>query len=198
MSINLSIDLTSLAFWGGVPSAVFLFRYALQVWFRKAPSTGLASFCMWTVLDVLLLVNTFRTGKPIWLPLGWVLGAASVSLALLARGKWQWTRNETVDAIAAAIAAIVSITCSGVVSLVASVIAMTTAGIPILVENWKQPVRQTFPLWFVTVISCVITLLGSDWSFAGTFLPWCSLAYNGLMSIVVLRKPTRVAIIATA
>lgn len=197
MNVNLTVDLTSLAFWGGVPSTLFLFRYTVQLLCHKAPPTGLASFMMWTVLDTLLLVNTIRNGQPLWMPLGWVLGAGSVTVALCIRGTWHWTRRETLSLIGAVLAATVSMLTSGRWGLVASLTAMMAAGTPILIDNLKVPVRATFMVWFTTVIACILSLLGSDWSFDGTILPWASLVYNGAMSIIVLRKPARAAV-ATA
>ncbi len=189
MHLNLSVDFTSLAFWGGVPSTFFLLRYAVQLLRREAPPTGLASFLMWTILDSLLLVNTVRNGQPVWLPLGWVLGAGSVTIALRIRGKWAWTGRETLALVGATIATIVSMLASGRWGLVASTTAMLTASIPVTSDNLKSPVRATFMIWFTTVIACAISLLGSDWSFDGTFLQWSSLIYNGAMSIIVLRRP---------
>jgi hypothetical protein len=87
----------------------------------------------------------------------------------------------------------VSILMSGRWGLVASIVAMTAAGMPILIDNLAKPVRATFMLWLVTVIGCIISLLGSDWSFDGTVLQWSSLTYNALMAIIVIRKPAIVA-----
>jgi len=196
LNLNLSIDLTSLAFWAGVPSAIFLLRYAFHVFVRKAPPTGLATFIMWSILDVLLLVNTIRNGQPIWLPFGWVLGATTASVALAIRGSWNWTWRESLSLAGATTAATVSVLMDGRFGLIASIVAMTIAGAPLLVDNLKNPVRQTFMLWFVTVIGCVLSLVGSDWSFDGTVLPWSSLAYNGAMAIIVLRKPAHATAVA--
>ncbi|MBI5134190.1 MAG: hypothetical protein HZA81_02275 [Candidatus Taylorbacteria bacterium] len=181
--------LTDIAYYGGLLSALFLVRYAAQIWFGKAPPTGQTSFLMWTILDVLLVVNTIRVGKPILLPLGWTVGAFLVFLTLRIRGKWEWTKEDTIAASAAAIAALVSLSFGGRIGLIASIAAMTSAGIPVLLQNLKNPVRATFPLWFVTVLSCIFTLLASDRSFDGTVLAWSSLTFNGTMSIIVMLPP---------
>lgn len=193
MNINLDIDLSSLAFWAGFPSALFLIRYAYQVFTRKAQPTGFATFLMWTILDVLLLFNTIRNGQPVWLPLGWTVGAGAATIALGIRGIWQWTWRESLSLICATVATIISVLLNGSWGLVASIAAMIAAGTPILIDNIRNPIRETFMIWFVTVVGCVLSLLGSDWSFDGTILPTSSLVYNGAMSIIVLRKAKRVA-----
>ena len=196
MNLNLSIDFTSLSFWAGVPSALFLLRYAYQVFTRQAPATGLATFLMWSILDCLLLINTIRNGQPIWLPFGWVVGATTATIVLLIRGEWIWTWRETLSLVCATLAAIASIIFSGRGGLIATIFAMLAAGMPILIDNLKVPVRATFMLWFVTAVGCILSICGSDGSIDGTMLPISSLLYNGFMAYIVLRKP-KAALAAT-
>jgi hypothetical protein len=66
---------------------------------------------------------------------------------------------------------------------------MTFAGLPMLIDNLFVPVRAMFMLWSVTVVGCLLSIMGADGSPDSTLLPWCSLAYNGAMAIIVLRKP---------
>lgn len=189
MNSIFTVDFRSLAFWGGIPAFVMLVKYAAEVWTRKAPATGYASFLMWTVLDVLLVVNTIRANQSIWLPLGFLVGATLVTGAQFARGKWIWTQRETLAAVCAAVAFAFTFVTTGAVALFASVVAMTSAGIPILIDNVRTPVRETFGLWFATVVGCVMTYYGFERTEHSWILPLCSGTYNGIMSILVLRRP---------
>ncbi len=72
--------------------------------------------------------------------------------------------------------------------IVAGTFALTFAGIPLMLDLWKEPIRETFPLWFVTSIACAFTLAGSDWTLAAIFLPLSSLIWNGILSAIVLRR----------
>ncbi len=189
-SVNLTVDLRSLAFWGGIPAFVMLVKYAIEVWVRKAPATGFASFTMWTALDILLVVNTVRSGEPIWLPLGFTVGALLVTVAQWRHGTWKWTGRETLAAICAAIAITISLLNRGPVALLASVLAMTSAGLPITMDNLRSPVRETFGLWFSTVLGCTMTYYGSDQTENSWILPLLSGVYNGFMAILVLRRPS--------
>jgi hypothetical protein len=171
---------------GGVVAVSVLLHYAWNVIRGKAAAASVASWLMWTILDMILLATTWQAGKPVWLPLGWTIGASLITISLLKRGQWVWQRTETLSAICAFIAAIVWLTQGAVLGIVAGTLAMNLAGIPMLIEMMVKPIRATFHVWFVTCIACVLTLIASDLTFAGTFLPIMSLIYNGALSIIVL------------
>ncbi len=177
-----------LAFLGGVVGVSVLLHYAYAVVRGKAKADSVATWCMWTMLDMILLATTWQAGKPVWLPLGWTLGASLVTISLIQKGEWKWKGRETLAAICALGAAALWLTQGAIIGVIAGTMAMTCAGTPLLLDMIKKPVRDTFPVWSVTCIACLCTLLASDWSLAGTFLPWSSLAYNGTLSILSLRN----------
>lgn len=192
MKINLTVTWLSLA--GGLPALIALLAYAWQVWYRKALPSSFASFLMWTCMDVLLVVNALRTGQPIWMPLGFTIGAATVTYVLWKRSPLAWTKDETLTALCASGALSLTFMLDGAWAQFWSTFAMSIAGWPALRENWKMPVRATFPMWFGTVVGCVFTLYGDTkhWdSWSAFTLPLMCSSYNALMAIVVLRSPSR-------
>ena len=201
MKLNLSVSPLSLA--AMLPALIALLWYAIKVWKRKSPPTSFASFLMWTIMDMLLVVNALRTGQPIWMQLGFTIGASAVTYTLWKRGTFVWTIDETLTAICSAAALSLLFIANGTWGLFGTTLAMTIAGWPAFRDNRKNPVRDTLPMWFTTVIGCVLSLYGSSWNSWDAFiLPLMCGSYNALMSIVVLRRvrPTRseVAILATA
>ncbi len=178
---------------GGVLATSILLRYAHAILSRKAQPVSSASWAMWTILDVLLLITTWRAGKPVWLPLGWTIGATLVTISLLLRGEWVWSRKETLSLICATVATIAWQTQGAEFGVIAGTVALTCTGIPLLIDMARAPVRSSFSVWFTTCIACILTLLGSDGSFTGTFLSWGSLLYNATLSLLVLRTPRRIA-----
>ncbi len=177
---------------GGIIALWVLLHYSYNVIRGKALAASIASWSMWVVLDMILLVTTWQAGKPVWLPLGWTVGASLVTISLLRNGQRNWQKTETLSAICAVLATLAWLTQGAVVGIVAGTLAMTFAGIPLLVDMVRTPIRATFPVWFFTCVACVCTLLGSDWTLAGTFLPWGSLLYNGTLSMLVLRDSSDV------
>jgi len=172
---------------GGVVAVSVLLHYAYNVIRRKAEAAGIATWLMWTALDVLLLVTTWQAGKPVWLPLGWTVGASLVTISLFRDGKWEWKWQETLSAVCALIATIVWRTQGAEIGVLAGTLAMTCAGIPLLIDMVKKPIGSTFHVWFLTCVACVFTLLGSDWSLTAIFLPVGSIIYNGTLAVLVLR-----------
>ncbi len=146
---------------------------------------------MWAVIDATVLACTIAAYKPMWLPLGYMVGASTITLALFIRGTWQWSEKETFCAVGAAVAVAIWLTWSAAYGILAGVVAMTLAGTPLYVDLIRNPIRKTWPVWFFTAVACVCTLLGSDWSFAGTTLAWGGLAFNGSLTLVVLRPNRR-------
>lgn len=172
---------------GGIIAVSILLHYAINVWRKKAEAQSVATWLMWTLLDILLLTTTWLAEKPVWLPLGWTVGASLVTLSLFVHGQWVWSRKETLCTIATTVATGVWLTQGAVAGIVAGTLAMTCAGIPLLIDMARNPQRSTFPVWFFTVVACVCTLIGSDWTLASTFLPFGSITYNGILSILALR-----------
>lgn len=173
---------------GGVVAVSVLLHYTYNVIRGRVVAASVASWLMWSILDIILLVTTWQAGKPVWLPLGWTVGSGLITISLLKRGQWVWQKTETLSALCALTAAIVWLTQGAVAGIVAGTLAMNFAGFPLLMEMVKRPIRATFHVWFVTCVACALTLIASDGSFAGTFLPWMSLGYNGLLSVLVLRQ----------
>jgi hypothetical protein len=175
---------------GGLIAFLNLMWFACGIWNRKIPASTPASFLMWTVLDVLILASTLSAHKPCWLALGYTVGALAVTIACYARGKWIWSYKETVCAVGGIITAYIWMTWNAEIAIFSGVCAMTITGIPISVDLWHNPIRETWKVWTITVVACVFTLFGSDWSLSGTILAWAGIAYNGGMALIVLlRKP---------
>jgi hypothetical protein len=173
---------------GGLIAFGIMAWYACNVWMRKVPASTPASWLMWAILDSLLLLTTLANHQPGLLTGAWTIGATMVTIALFVRGKWSWSYKETICAIGVAITACVWLNYGALVGLLAGIAAMNTAGLPIAIDLWRNPVRGTWPVWGFTTIACLCTLLGSDWSFAGIILPCTSMFFNGLLTWVVLFK----------
>ncbi len=177
---------TYIGFFGGVVAVSVLLHYAYQVIRGKAGASSVASWLMWTILDIILLITTWQAGKPVWLPLGWTIGASLITISLLRDGKWVWRKTETLSALCALVATVIWLTQGAIAGIVAGTFALNIAGIPILLDMINKPIPETFHVWFITCIACVITLFGADLTFVEIFLPMMSLLYNATMALIVI------------
>ena len=173
---------------GGFIALSVLLWYAVNVWTRRVPPSTPASWLMWAILDMLLLATTLANHQPGWLPGAWTLGACSAAFALFVRGRWVWSYKETISAIGAAICAYVWLAHGALLGLLAGIAAMNIAGVPNMIDLWRNPIRGTWPVWGFTLVACFCTLLVSDWSFSGIILAVTSMFFNGILLAVVLFK----------
>ncbi len=166
---------------------VFLW-YAYNVWTRKAHASTGATWVMWVVLDSLLLATTIANNEPGYLPGAWVLGSTSVAIALFVRGKWIWSYKETICAIGAIISAYIWFRYGALIGLMGSITAMNIAGIPNFIDLWRNPIKDTWPVWGFSALSCLLTLIGSDWSLGGIINAVNGIFFNTILLIIVLFK----------
>lgn len=173
---------------GGAVSILNLLWFAWRVMEARIPAQNIASWLMWTCIDATILACTIATHEAIWLPLSYTVGAASVTGALLIRGTWKWSSEETMCAIWAAVSLCVWRLWNADVGILFGTIALTLAGRPLFLEMLHRPIRGTWPVWAFTVLAGVLTLLGSDWTFSGTSLAWGGIAFNGAVTYLVLLR----------
>lgn len=173
---------------GGIISFCNLLWFTRQIMrIKEGPLPSPASWLMWTLIDGVILTTTWLSDKPIWLPLSYTLGAIAVTAALLARGKWRWSYRETICAIGATAATAVWLLWGSDMGVLAGVAALTIAGTPLLLDMIREPLPETWPVYALTVTACMCTLLASDWTLTGTALAWGGIAFNGLLTMIVLR-----------
>lgn len=173
---------------GGGIACLNLCWFAWKVYGRSVPPQSPSSWVMWTVLDGILAAATAKAGKPIWLPLGFVVGAAAVSLSLLIRGRWQWSKRDSFCALCAACAAAVWLTQPGVYGVVAGVLAMYAASMPLTIDLVRAPIWGMRTMFAVTALGSFFSLLGSDGTLAGSLFPTTSVLYNSTMAWIVSRR----------
>ncbi len=171
----------------GVISAGILFWYAWQIYSGKSEPPNPASWILWWLIDTIVLITTYISGKPIGLPLGWSLGAGLVVFTIFKKGSWMWSYKETICTISTGLAVYFWLSLGAAAGVIAGAIAIFISGIPIFIDMIRTPYRKTLPVWAFTALACVFTLLGSDGTLVGTIVGWESLVNNIVMSLVVLR-----------
>ncbi len=178
---------------GGLISAAALIAFTVFL-MAKDVKLNITTWILWTTLDVLIatssraaLLKEGRNEWP-WLPIGWAVGAGTVTCILFTRGAWQWTSVETLTAVLVALATIVWKVSNPKIGVVALTIAMAAAGIPSIRQAWSNPDPASWWLWAAVCVSCGFTIVGAKkWSIEDRFLPVSSLLFNGTMTFLVLR-----------
>jgi hypothetical protein len=170
------------------------FIYLISILINHNVPLNLATWGMWTVIDILLLATMVKAGnrRP-WIMIGFVAGAtsiASITLLKFLNGNsiFVWGQAETLAAVAASVALVIWKMTSNEYGVIAMTVAMYIAMIPTWVDGWTKPVGQDPWFWGACAFSCWLTYLGAEKNIAGRFMPACGTLGNGLMFILTIRQ----------
>jgi hypothetical protein len=127
---------------------------------------------LWPVLDTTLTVSIMVQRGNFLLPAGFAAGFITLALLLLAKGRYSWSRLETVISV-------LVVSCLGVwkisgprTAAVAATIGIVIAGWPALVELWRNPQRELADVWLgYTAANALAFLGGLNWSIEERFAP---------------------------
>lgn len=173
---------------GGAIACLVLVVYAVLTAKGIVETSSTASWLMWTILDIVITFATAATGKPIWLPLGYTIGASSILLVHLFKGAWKWTYVETLCLIGATVATYLWQTISGNAGVVAGVAAMYIAGLPMVFMMWRGADRKLYQLFAWCAVASFLTVLGTlPWTIGGSLLGTGGTVFNGLVAYRIKR-----------
>lgn len=180
-----------------VGSFIFIgaFAYLAVFLMKNAIPLNIATWVLWTVLDVFIAYSMFKTKNPgRWMMVALATGAgliALISIAQLAMGKtqWSWSYKETITLICFVVALVFSrITQSQKAAVNAGTTAMFIAGLPTLVDAWYKPDQQNPWFWGICTLGCFVTFLGSPRGFTAQYLPIGGMILNGLITALAMRS----------
>lgn len=150
---------------------------------------NVATWGMVFVLDMLGLILVLKDGnqKP-FLQIGWALASICILSAVLLNGSpLGWGRTETISVIIASIAIAIWLTWSAEKALWAYMVAMYVSFYPLMADYWDTPQPDTLWLWLMTVVSCLLAILGAEkYNFANLFVPIAAIILNIIIAVLCL------------
>ena len=172
---------------GGIIAFVTLAVFSFQIWIEKVKPISSATWSMFVLIDLILLVSSYFAGKPYMLPLGYTVGALMVTAAHFKRGQWIWTWKEGLSLgvmLASTVVWLANI--ESVWGVYASIGAMLAAGAPMYYSLWNKPDKDIRWMLIATAIAGTISILGADFEVFSTYAVGLSgLLYNGSLAIIV-------------
>ena len=173
---------------GGV--LVLLLFIPLLVVAMKDSGAGqsFAMWLLWTVLDAILTVSLFQQHGNYLVPLGFAVGDAFMALLLLFKGRFVWGRFETVI-LALVLGCLAGWKLGGpATATVTATLGICIAGIPGLVELWKNPQRNVGRIWAAYVLANGISFWGGRaMNIEERFAPGVFAAFSLLMYLASRR-----------
>ncbi|HEX4264644.1 MAG TPA: hypothetical protein VH597_09920 [Verrucomicrobiae bacterium] len=150
----------SLKIAGGLVALLLFVPMVLGILKDGADGHSGASWLLWGALDTVLTITIIEQHGNFLLPLGFAIGDVLLVILLLAKGRFQWGRFETVI-LALVIACIIIWKFSGPKSAtIAATLGVCIALLPGLLAMWKRPQRKLGNIWAGYILANVLSFFG--------------------------------------
>jgi hypothetical protein len=168
----------------GVLSFIVSVYFAWFVFSRNIPQ-NVASWSMLLVLDVIGLWVAIKSGnnRP-YLQIGWTTSALCILVAVLNTSHpVYWGNSETVALVLCSVTIFLWLTTSPKIALIMYVLAVYISFLPLAIDYWNIPQRETLWLWVSSVWIGLLAVYGAPrYDFTHTFVPWTSVLLNTLFA----------------
>jgi len=174
---------------GGLGALALFVPMAVEVMKDGGGGQSFATWVLWAALDSILTVSVIQQHGNFLLPLGFVIGGVVVTGLLLAQGRFAWGRLDTVI-LALVLGCLAGWKLGGAKpATVAATTAICVAGIPGMIELWRNPQRQVGNIWGGYVLANGLAFLGGTaMTVQERFAPGVFAAFSLLM-FLASRKP---------
>lgn len=145
----------------GAAGALLLFApMAVEIVRTKGGGQSFTTWMLWAMLDSILAVSTIFERGNFLLPLGYAIGGWLLTALLLARTRLTWGRLDTV--VLALVAGCLAGWALGSarLAIIMTTTAVCLAGIPGLLELWRQPQRAVARIWAGYALTNVLAFFG--------------------------------------
>ena len=157
---------------------------------RKETRPSRASWFIWAIMAVLLVVSSFSAGArdTLWVAVSFTIGAVTVAILALKYGIRVWTRLDTVCSLCAGTGiALLVISRSPLPTLLLSIAVMLFGAMPTLRKTLHNPSEENRAAWALFGLSCVVNLFAVEkWEFVIWSFPVAALLFDGTMAALVL------------
>lgn len=173
----------------GVLTCLNLVYVAWKIFTGRTEPLNVASWSMFSTIQVIILASSISTGEPYLYSLGLTIGTILVFAACLRYGKQNWDITATLSAFGAFAALVVRFNTTGNGGVIAGVTALNVAGIPWIIQMWKNPDRGVNWMFVITIISGALTLygIGLPWTIGGSLFPTAGIVYNLILLVFSFR-----------
>lgn len=147
---------------------------------------NVATWFMIFLLDIIGVVLVFKDGnrKP-YLQIGWTIAAACIVAAIISSSPWRWGDAETVSLILCIISILLWVSLNARLAIWAYMVAMYVSCLPLIIDYWNFPQRETLWVWLWSIGACVLAIYGAPKrDFANIFVPWSAIILNGIIAIL--------------
>lgn len=146
--------LTILIILSATAAYVILIKQAIKKGQTEKERLSFSSFFLWSIIDLIMLVNTIRANNDYVLILTYTILTIVLTIILLLKKQFQWSKSDTLVAGVACICLIVSYLTSPIIGVTAGALSISFAGIPNLINISKQePNKSLYWIIFFFLLS---------------------------------------------
>ena len=176
---------------GGVVALATYVPLILMAARSKGVGQSFATWLLWAMLDLTATVSIVVQHGNFWLVLGFAIGSAAMAGLLLVQGRRAWGRLESTVLALVLVCVSVWIFSGPKWATVAATLALLLAGIPGMLELWRNPQPDLAYVWLGFALANLLALLGGDdWSIEQRFAPGAlGLQSLTFLGITCRRKP---------
>ena len=174
---------------GGIGALALFVPMAVEMVKDGGAGQSFATWMLWAALDTILTISLFLQHGNYLLPLGFATGGIALTTLLLVKGRFAWGRMDSVILVLV-LGCLVGWKLGGAkTAAVAATLGICLAGIPGLVELWRNPQRKVGNIWGWYMLANGLAFLGGTaMTMEERFAPGVFAVFSLLM-FVASRKP---------
>ncbi len=174
---------------GGIGALALFVPMAVEVVKDGGAGQSFATWLLWAALDTILTVSLLLQHGNYLLPLGFAAGGIVLTTLLLINGRFAWGRTDNVILLLV-LGCLIGWKLGGArMATVAASLGICLAGVPGLVELWRNPQRTVGNIWGWYVLANGLAFWGGTaMTVEERFAPGVFAIYSLLM-FVASRKP---------
>jgi hypothetical protein len=174
---------------GGLGALVLYVPMAFRIIRDGGAGQSFATWLLWAALDTILTISLFFQQGNYLLPLGYAIGGIALTILLLAHGQFAWSRTDNVFLVLV-LGCLAGWKLGGArTATIAATLGVCVAGIPGLVELWRNPQRKVGNIWGWYVLANGLSFLGGTaMTVEERFAPAVFAVFSALMVVAAYRK----------
>jgi hypothetical protein len=132
---------------GGIGALALFVPMGIRIIKDGGAGQSFATWLLWAALDTILTISLFLQHGNYLLPFGFAAGGIALTILLLVKGRFAWSRMDSLILVLV-FGCLAGWNLGGTkTATIAATLGICLAGIPGLIELWRNPQRKVGNIW---------------------------------------------------